>query len=153
MLSVTEIVYAGAFTFYSILDLRYRIVPAIEIFFFAGALLMASVNPLNTILVVMAVAWGLRNWPNWVLWLLVLNPANWLVLITGYGVRNRVIGKVDLLAAGALACVFPWQAVVLSFLGLEIWRQFWKRRQSGAMPALPGMMLGLGAYILLVIIF
>ena len=101
MLTTSELIYAVSFTLYSISDLRYRVAPAIEVFFIAAALLTAPTNPLNTILVVMAVAWALRGWPNWIVWLLILNPANWLVLLIGYGVRQKVIGKADLLAAGA----------------------------------------------------
>ena len=149
MLTAPELIYAISFTLYSIIDLRYRVAPAIEVFFIAAALLTAPAHPLNTILVVMAVAWGLRGWPNWIVWLLILNPANWLVLLIGYGVRQKVIGKADLLAAGALACVFPWPAGAMSLIGVELWRRFWIRRHTGPVPALPGMMLGLGGYILI----
>lgn len=152
MLTATQIIYLASFTLFSLVDLRTRCVPAIEAFFIAAALLAAPLNPLNTILVVMAIAWGLRSWPNWIIWLLLLNPANWPVLLTGFGVRQGVIGKADLLAAGALACVFPWPAITLSFVGLELWRRWWVRRQVGAVPALPGMMLGLGAYLLAAIL-
>ena len=149
MLSATQWIYLVSFTLYSLVDLRTRCVPAIEAFFIAAALLAAQMNPLNTILVVMAVAWGLRPWPNWIIWLLLLSPANWPVLLMGFGVRQSVVGKADLLAAGALACVFPWPALVLSFIGLELWRRWWVTRQSGPVPALPGMMLGLGVYVVL----
>lgn len=48
------------------------------------------------------------------------------------------------------ACLFPWPAPVLAFLGVEAWRRLWLRRGlPGPLPAMPGMLIGLAAYLLL----
>ena len=60
-----------------------------------------------------------------------------------------IIGRADLLAISGLACLFPLPAVLLSLLGLELWRRLWVRRQRGDIPALPGLLLGLIIYLLL----
>ena len=69
-------------------------------------------------------------------------------MLAGYGVRVGVVGRGDLPAAGALACLFPWSAPVLAFLGVETWRRLWVRLGlPGPLPALPGMLMGLAVYL------
>ena len=137
-----------AFSLLSLADLRYRTVPAIEVFFLGALLLAVPINPVNSLLVVLAVAWGwVRSWPGFLVWPLLFAPSAWPVLLTGYGVRAGVIGRADLLAAGALAVLFPWPALVFSFVGLELWRRWWTSRRAGMVPALPGMLLGLLIYV------
>lgn len=80
---------------------------------------------------------------------LLFYPPVWPVLLTGYGYRKGIIGRADLLAISGLACLFPLPAVLLSLFGLELWRRFWVRRQHGDIPALPGLFIGLIAYLLL----
>jgi len=75
------------------------------------------------------------------------------VLFTGYGYRKGIIGRADLLAISGLACLFPLPAVLLSLLGLELWRRLWIRRQVGSIPALPGLLLGLLAFLFFRLIF
>ena len=53
----------------------------------------------------------------------------------------------------SLACLFPLPAVLLSLFGLEAWRRLWIRRQMGSIPALPGLLLGLIAWLLLRLFF
>ncbi|MFH1632821.1 MAG: hypothetical protein ABIG63_02270, partial [Chloroflexota bacterium] len=88
------------------------------------------------------------SWPGFLVWPLLFVPSAWPVLLTGYGVRAGVIGRADLLAAGALAVLFPWPALIFSFVGLELWRRWWTSRRAGLVPALPGMFLGLLVYLL-----
>ena len=100
-------------------------------------------------LLVAAPAWrGLPALQAWAL-ALSLGVAFWPVLFTGYGYRKGIIGRADLFAISGLACLFPLPAVLLSLLGLELWRRVWIRRQQGNIPALPGLLLGLIVYLLL----
>ena len=67
--------------------------------------------------------------------------------LVGSGTRQGLLGRADLLAAARLACLFPWPALVLALAGLEAWRRFWVPRQDGPVPALPGLLLGILAYL------
>jgi len=159
-----EIFSLASLGIFSLADLRYRTVPAAEIFFLGSVLLAlrsnvstalnTSPNPLAVGIIVLAVAWGILRWPGWMAWPLLLYPPAWIVLLAGFGVRQGVIGKSDLLVLGGLACLFPWPAIVLVLLGVESWRRWLRwRGKSGMLPAIPGMFLGMAAYVLLKIIF
>ena len=67
--------------------------------------------------------------------------------------RKGLIGRADLLAISGLVCIFPLPAVLFSLLGLELWRRFWIRRKTGLIPALPGLLLGILIYVLVVMVF
>ncbi len=143
-----------SFTLFSFADLRYRLVPGIELFLFGTILLTLPVTPVQTGIVLLACIWGLfKNISGWFALPLLFYPPAWPVLLTGYGYRKGMIGRADLLAIGGLACLFPLPAVLLSLLGLEIWRRIWIQRQAGSIPALPGLLLGLLAFLLLRLIF
>ena len=145
----TELFAVASFTLFSFADLRYRLVPAIEIFFGAALILALPEAPLHVGLILLAFAWGwLRRWPSSLALLLLFYPPVWVVLLTGFGVRHGMIGKADLLALAGLACLFPWPALILAALGLEVWRRFWVRHKSGPVPALPGMLLGILVFLL-----
>ena len=147
-MTATELFAVASFMLFSFADLRYRLVPAIEIFFVAALVLSLPDAPLQVGIILLAFAWGwLPRWPSFLALPLLFYPAAWVVLLTGYGVRHGVIGKADLLAVAGLACLFPWPALVLAALGLEGWRRFWVRHKSGPVPALPGMLLGILVYL------
>lgn len=149
-MTATELFAVASFTLFSFADLRYRLVPAIEVFFVAALALSLPDAPLQVGIILLAFAWGwLPRWPSFLALPLLFYPAAWVVLLTGYGVRHGVIGKADLLAVAGLACLFPWPALVLAALGLEGWRRFWVQRKSGPVPALPGMLLGILIYLLI----
>ena len=159
-----EIFSLASLGIFSLADLRYRTVPAAEIFFLGSVLLAlrsnvstalnTSPNPLAVGIIVLAVAWGILRWPGWMAWPLLLYPPAWIVLLTGFGVRQGVIGKSDLWVLGSLACLLPWPALILVVLGVESWRRWLRwRGKSGMLPAIPGMFLGMAAYVLLKIIF
>lgn len=136
-----------SFALFSVADLRYRLVPGIELFFLGSLLLTLPANPLHSGIVLLACVWGVyRNLPGWPALALLFYPAAWPILVTGYGYRKGLIGRADLLAIGGLACLFPLPAVLLSLFGLEVWRKFWVCRQGGSIPALPGLFLGLLFY-------
>lgn len=138
-----------SFTLFSFADLRYRLVPGIELFLFGTILIAVPVAPIQTALILFACAWGvLRNSPGLYAIPLLFFPSSWPVLLTGYGYRKGLIGRADLLAISGLACLFPLPAMILSLLGLEVWRKFWVRKQAGPIPALPGMLLGLLVFFL-----
>lgn len=153
-MTLTESFALASFTLFSLADLRYRLVPGIELFLLGTILLTLPVSPLQTGIILFACAWGLfRNISGWFALPLLFYPPAWPVLMTGYGYRKGLIGRADLLAVSGLACLFPLPAVLLSLLGLEVWRRIWIRRQSGSIPAIPGLLLGLLAFLLLRLIF
>ena len=146
--------YAEAFSMilfilFSFADLRYRLVPAIELFFLGAAILSVPTSPIQVFLIIAAVAWGLLDrLPHWLPCLLLFSPPTWPVLIAGVGVRKALIGRADLLALGGIACIFPWYALILSLLGFELWRRWWNNRGiPGPIPAIPGLFLGLASFV------
>ena len=139
-----------SFSLFSYADLRYRLVPGIKVFLLGTILLTFPATPIQTGIVLLACLWGVfRNLSGWFAIPLLFYPPVWPVLFTGYGYRKSIIGRADLLAISGLACLFPLPAVLLSLLGLELWRRLWVRRQHGDIPALPGLLLGLIVYLLL----
>ena len=143
-----------SFALFSFADLRYRLVPGIELFLLGTILLTFPSDPLQSGLILLACGWGVfRNLSGWLAIPLLFYPPTWPVLLTGYGYRKGLIGRADLLAIAGLACLFPLPAMLLSLLGLELWRRVWVRRQSGSIPALPGMLLGLVAFLLFRMLF
>lgn len=148
-LALPEYFAVTALALFSFADLRTRLVPGIEVFFLVLVLISAPDHPLTTILVVLACAWGwLSSIPGGLILPLLFLPSSWPVLLAGFGVRQGVVGRADLLAIAGLACLFPWPALVLAMLGLEAWRRFWHKRQDGPVPAIPGLLLGILAYLL-----
>ncbi len=146
-MNLTQLIFLIIFLLLSLADLRYRVVPGVEIVFFGAILVALPSNPLAASVIVVAVAWGwLQACPNTLALPLMFYPGAWPVLLTGSGVRQGVVGRGDLLAAGSLALVFPWSASILALIGLEIWRRWWKNKYKHAIPALPGMCFGLMIY-------
>ena len=149
-MTLTETFALVSFSLFSYADLRYRLVPGIEVFLLGTILLALPITPLQTGIVLLACLWGIfRNLSGWFAVPMLFYPPVWPVLLTGYGYRKAIIGRADLLAISGLACLFPLPAVLLSLFGLEVWRRFWVRRQHGDIPALPGLLIGLIAYLLL----
>ncbi len=149
-MTLTETFVLVSFSIFSYADLRYRLVPGIEVFLFGTILLTFPATPIQTGIVLLACLWGIfRNLSGWFAIPLLFYPPVWPVLLTGYGYRKSIIGRADLLAISGLACLFPLPAVLLSLLGLELWRRLWVRIQRGDIPALPGLLLGLIVYLLL----
>ena len=139
-----------SFSIFSYAELRYHLVPGIEVFLFGTIILTFPATPIQTGIVLLACIWSIfRNLSGWFAIPLLFYPPVWPVLFTGYGYRKGIIGRADLLAISGLACLFPLPAVLLSLLGLELWRRLWIRRQQGNIPALPGLLLGLIVYLLL----
>jgi hypothetical protein len=153
-MTLTETFALASFTLFSFADLRYRLVPGIEIFLLGTVLLTLPVTPIQTAIILLACAWGVfRNLSGWFALPLLFYPPAWPVLLTAYGYRKGIIGRADLLAISSLACLFPLPAVLLSLLGLEAWRRVWIRRQTGSIPALPGLLLGLLLFLFLRLLF
>ena len=149
-MTLTETFALVSFSLFSYADLRYRLVPGIEVFLLGTILLTLPITPIQTGIVLLACLWSIfRNLSGWFAVPLLFYPPVWPVLLTGYGYRKGIIGRADLLAISGLACLFPLPAVLLSLFGLEVWRRFWVRRQHGDIPALPGLLIGLIAYLLL----
>jgi len=149
-MTLTETFALVSFSLFSYADLRYRLVPGIEVFLLGTILLTLPITPLQTGIVLLACLWSIvRNLSGWFAVPMLFYPPIWPVLLTGYGYRKGIIGRADLFAISGLACLFPLPAVLLSLFGLEVWRRFWVRRQHGDIPALPGLLIGLIAYLLL----
>ncbi len=147
-MTLTETFALVSFSIFSYADLRYRLVPGIEVFLLGTILLTFPATPIQTGIVLLACTWGIfRKLSGWFAVPLLFYPPVWPVLFTGYGYRKGMIGRADLLAISGLACLFPLPAVLLSLFGLEIWRRLWVSRHPGSIPALPGMLLGLMIYI------
>jgi hypothetical protein len=160
--NTTHLIFIAIFLLLSVADLRYRVVPAIEFVFLGAIFISAPDNPWTVSAVVLAVAWGwLRIWPNIIVLPLLFYPGAWPVLLTGSGVRQGMVGRGDLLAAGSLALVFPWPALILSLIGLEFWRRWWVKRKTSqwrpghylSVPALPGMLIGICVYLAFGMVF
>ncbi|MBV6390979.1 MAG: hypothetical protein KPEEDBHJ_00183 [Anaerolineales bacterium] len=147
-MTLTETFALISFSLFSYADLRYRLVPGVEVFLFGTLLLTLPNSPFQTGVVLLACLWGIvHRLSGWFAVPLLFYPPAWPVLMTGYGYRKGIIGRADLIAISGLACLFPLPAVLLALFGLELWRRFWVRRQAGSIPALPGMFVGLLIYI------
>ena len=141
------LIFLIVFTILSIADLRFRVVPGIEIVFLGSVVVAAPSNPWAVGAVTLAVGWGiLANFPSLVMVPVLFYPGSWPVALVGAGVRQKLVGRGDLLAAGSLAVLFPWPALILSLLSLELWRRWWASRREGPVPALPGMFAGVAVY-------
>ena len=152
-MSLSESFVLVSFTLFSFADLRYRLVPGIELFFIGTILIALPTAPLQAGIILLACVWGLLGYlPSWLALPLLFYPPAWPVLLTGYGYRKGMIGRADLLAIGGLACLLPFSAVLLALIGLDGWRRFWIRRRAGSIPALPGLLLGILAYFLIQLI-
>ena len=144
----TAVIFSlAALALFSLADLRYRTVPGAAVFFMASVLLAAPADPIRVGLVILAVGWGWLRWPSILMIPALFSPSTWAVLLTGVGVRRRIIGEADLLVLGGIACLFDWPATVMALLGVEVWRWGWRKRCIKPIPALPGMGLGLIAYL------
>lgn len=143
-MTLSETFALVSFTLFSYADLRYRLVPGIEVILVGAILLTITTTPIQTIIILFACAWGIfRNLSGWFVVPLLFYPLTWPVLFTSYAYRRKIIGRADLFAIGSLACLLPFTAVIFSLLGLEFWRRVWIRRQAGPIPAIPGLLLGL----------
>ena len=152
-MTLTESFVIMSFTLFSIADLRYQLVPGIELFLFGAIVLAFPSTPTQTGIILSACVWGLiRNVSGWLALPLLFYPPTWPVLLMGYGYRKGIIGRADLLALCGLACLFPLPALLLSLFGLEVWRRLWVRNKTGFVPALPGMLLGILFYTALKIV-
>lgn len=137
-----------SFAMFSLLDLRIRVVPLIEVFFGIAAILAFPDNRLHVTVLVLAVIWGIfRRIPSYFLLPFLFYPPSWPTVIVGFGVRKQMIGQADLFALAIVGVLFPFPAVIMSLLGFEAWRRWWvSRGNCGLIPALPGLFLGLAAY-------
>lgn len=137
-----------AFAIFSIVDLRTRLVPFIDVFFALVAVFTFRDNPLHVGTLAVAVAWGVFwSIPSWIALPFIFVPVSWPILLIGFGVRKQMVGKADLFALGIIGSLFPIFAVIAALLGFELWRRWWMNRGNcGLIPAVPGLFLGLAGY-------
>jgi hypothetical protein len=137
-----------SFAVFSLVDLRVRVVPLIEVFFAIAAFVAFPDDRLHVTVLILAVTWGiLRRIPSLFILPFLFYPPSWPTLIVGFGVRKRMIGQADLFALAIVGVLFPFPAVIMSLLGFEVWRRWWiSRGNCGLIPALPGLFLGLATY-------
>ena len=146
-MTLTESFALASFALFSFADLRYRLVPGIELFLLGTVLLTLPATPIQTGIILLACVWGVfRNCSGWLALPLLFYPPAWPVLLAGYGYRCGLFGRADLLAISGLACLFPLPGILLSLFGLEVWRRLWIKQQNSPVPALPGLLLGLLIY-------
>lgn len=136
------------FALFSIVDLRSRFVPFIDIFFVLTGIYVFADTPWRVLALAIAVIWGIfHHIPARLALPLMFYPLAWPILLIGFGVRRKMIGKADLFAIGIIGFLFPISAVVAALLGFEFWRRWWVGRGNcGFIPAIPGMFLGLATY-------
>jgi hypothetical protein len=131
---------------WSIADLKYRVIPLVEIAFF-GAVLLAinNGNWVNLISVVLAVTFGSLVWiPNCLGWLFLILPSAWPAFLIGSGVRKQVVGRADLFVMGIISCAFTLDIAVVAFVGMVAWSKWWVKAhvEDRHTPLVPGMLLG-----------
>jgi hypothetical protein len=136
------------FALFSIVDLRSRFVPFIDIFFVLTGIYVFADTPWHVLTLAIAVIWGnFQRIPARLALPLVFYPLAWPILLVGFGVRRKMIGKADLFAVGIIGVLFPISAVVAALVGFEFWRRWWVGRGNcGFIPAIPGMFLGLAVH-------
>ena len=118
-MTLTETFALVSFSIFSYADLRYRLVPGIEVFLLGTILLTFPGTPIQTGIVLLACIWGIiRKLSGWFALPLLFYPPVWPILFTGYGYRKGMIGRADLLAISGIACLFPFPAVLLALIGL-----------------------------------
>ena len=137
-----------SFAMFSVVDLRTRLVPFIEVFFALAMFVSFLENKLHVTVLLLAVLWGLfRRIPARFMLPFLFYPPSWPALLVGFGVRKQMVGRADLLGLGIIGFLFPFPAVIMSLLGFEFWRRWWmKRGNCGLIPAMPGLFLGLAVY-------
>lgn len=149
MAQLPELTALFSLSLFSLYDLKYRLVPGVELLLLAAVLLSAPADPVNALVVVAALAWSLLYWNKSLAIPLFFYPPAWVTLIVGYGYRVGVIGRADVIAIAALSIFFPFPAIIAAGVGLEIWRRWWNHRKlPGPIPALPGFLLGVAGYFL-----
>ena len=144
VLTPAEILAVGSLTLLSLADLRDRALPGVRIFFLAAVIFSALEDPRKLVLVLLVVGWGMMpRLPVLFTLPAAINPSAWPALLTAAGVRRELIARGDLLAIGGITCLMEWQGSFLALLGVICWRRFWRKKDPGTAPALPGMQLGL----------
>jgi hypothetical protein len=143
-----QAVFLLSLALFSLIDLRTRLAPLIEVFFGLAALFAFPDDRLHVAVTSLAVLWGtFRRIPARFMLPLLFYPYCWPTLAAGFGVRQQLVGQGDLFALAIVGVLFPFPAVVMSILGFELWRRWWlSRGRCGLMPAIPGLFLGLSAY-------
>ena len=137
-----------AFALFSVVDLRSRFIPLIDAFFLLAGMYVFADAPWHVLAVAICVTWGsFQRIPARLAFPLVFYPLAWPILLVGFGVRRKMVGRADLFAIGTIGFLFPISAVVAALIGFEFWRRWWIRRGNGEyVPAVPGMFLGLSAH-------
>ena len=96
-----------SFAMLSLVDLRIRVVPLIEVFFGIAAFLAFPDDRLHVTVLILAVIWGIfRRIPSLFLLPFLFYPPSWPTLIVGFGVRKQMIGQADLLLSPLLESCF-----------------------------------------------
>jgi len=138
------LVLAGMFIF-SIADLKYRVIPAVEVVFFGVVILtVQDHNVWPVAAVVAAVIFGvLPRVPRLLGYVLLFFPSAWPTLLFGYGVRRAIIGKADLYVIGIVSLLFSQDIVIAALVGVFLWIKWWSRSwKPRPIPLVPGMSLG-----------
>ena len=130
-MTLTESFALVSFTLFSFADLRYRLVPGIEIFLFGTILLTLPVTPIQTAIILWLVPGDyseIFQAGSLCLFCFIHLPGRFCSL--AMGIARGLLGALICLQSAAL----PVSSLCLLFffpcLGLEVWRRIWIRRQS-----------------------
>ena len=135
----------------SLADLKYRVAPAVEIFFFGCiwvAIMYQSQNLIQIGAVVFSVAYGALLFPTAFALPLLLWPPTWPSLLIGYGVRKEMMGKSDLFAIGGISALYSLDVAIIALIGTVLWTRWWSKKFGNKqgitlIPLLPGMVIGM----------
>lgn len=140
-------------SFQALSDLRWRTAPAAMLFCVAGVVLGFPQNPGRVVAALLLLLWGLGLGTRWAAYLFLVHPTTLLLMPWGYAARKHTIEFDDLFVLTGLAAALSWPALLLSVLGIEVWRNWWRWRWPAEqrMPMVPGVALGCCVYLLVVL--
>jgi hypothetical protein len=130
---------------FSIADLKYRVIPAIDVVFFGVVLLVVRDYDLWQVgSVVLSVLFGVFPRVHAALGMaLLFVPFTWPTLLFGYGVRKAIVGKADLYALGIVSLLFTQDIAIAAVVGVYLSIKWWLRAgKQRPVPLMPGMSLG-----------
>lgn len=140
-------------SFQALSDLRWRSAPAAMLFCVAGVVLGFHQDPSRVVAALLLLLWGLGLGSQWAAYLFLLHPTTLLLMPWGYAARKAKIELDDLFVLAGLGTALSWPALLLAVLGVELWRNWWRWRWPTAerMPMVPGVALGCGVYLIVVL--
>jgi hypothetical protein len=108
-MTVIQTVSLLSFALFSIVDLRTRLIPLIEVFFVITACVAFLEDQMQVPILVLAVVWGIfHRIPACLMLPFLFYPPSWPAILIGFGVRKQLIGRADLFAVASIGFCFPF---------------------------------------------